>query len=94
MGKAQRVTFFWVSDEPFKTRKKFINTAAGEDVTKVGGGLTSCTSEIQSISVPHPTRDVNIVFVDTPGFIDTYLDNTAILVHLAEWLKTSYVQAL
>lgn len=69
---------------------QFINAAAGQNVTSVGHGLSSCTSKIQAISIPYP-RDTTrrIVFVDTPGFDDTFIEDTEILRRIAVWLARS-----
>jgi hypothetical protein len=36
--------------------------------------------------VSHPTTGSPVVFVDTPGFDDTYKADTEILGMIAEWL--------
>ncbi|KAH7908656.1 P-loop containing nucleoside triphosphate hydrolase protein [Hygrophoropsis aurantiaca] len=72
-------------------KSTFINTAAGKDVTKVGHNLESCTAAIVHAIVPHPNYPSRrVVFVDTPGFDDTYEDDTEILRRIAVWLAHSY----
>jgi len=72
-------------------KSTFINIAAGQDRTLVGHDLTSCTAEIQVVRVTHPRfPSRRIVFVDTPGFDDTYVSDTEILRRIANWLKDTY----
>jgi len=73
-------------------KSTFINTATGQSATPVSHGLRSCTKTINvSDGVPYPgdTRR-KVVFVDTPGFDDTYLDDSQILKLIAGWLASSY----
>ncbi|KAG1740774.1 P-loop containing nucleoside triphosphate hydrolase protein [Suillus paluster] len=72
-------------------KSTFINTAAGKVVTPVGHDLQSCTATIQHAFCPYPgNRSRRIVFVDTPGFDDTFVDDSEILRRIAVWLATSY----
>ncbi|KAH7925415.1 hypothetical protein BV22DRAFT_441018 [Leucogyrophana mollusca] len=72
-------------------KSTFINNAAGADATTVGHGLESCTAAIQHVIVPYPDDPTRrVVFVDTPGFDDTYLDDSEILRQIAVWLARSY----
>jgi len=72
-------------------KSSFINIATGQDLTRVGHGLESCTADIQVIPIPHPNDPTRrIVFVDTPGFDDTYVSDADILKCIAEWLENSY----
>ena len=69
-----------------------INKLAGEEVVVVGNGLESCTTEINSVIIQHPTEENRrIILVDTPGFDDTYIDDVEILKGIADWLAQSYV---
>ncbi|KAF4614586.1 hypothetical protein D9613_003447 [Agrocybe pediades] len=62
----------------------------GEPICQVGRGLTSCTSELRPITLCFPNdhllKDYKITLVDTPGFDDTYAQDTAILRRIAHWL--------
>ena len=59
----------------------------------VGHGLESRTTEIKPVIIQHPTEESRrIIFVDTPGFDDTYVDGVKILTRIADWLAQSYVQ--
>jgi hypothetical protein len=56
----------------------------------VGHDLRSCTSKIEHVIVPHPRdRNRRIVFVDTLGFDDTYVDDAQVLKLIAVWLARS-----
>ena len=58
----------------------------------MGHTLESCTSEISSVrlSIPELAFE-NLVFVDTPGFDDTYKSDGDILEMVADWLKSTCV---
>ncbi|KAH7908655.1 P-loop containing nucleoside triphosphate hydrolase protein [Hygrophoropsis aurantiaca] len=72
-------------------KSSFINTAIGRDVTTVGHDLKSCTAEIVHAITPYPSDPTRrVVFVDTPGFDDTYVDDSEILRRIAVWLARSY----
>lgn len=56
----------------------------------VGHDLESCTSVVQHYVLSNPTNAKHrIVLVDTPGFGDTYLDDTEVLKRIALWLARS-----
>ena len=58
----------------------------------VGHDLKSCTANIHHSTIPHPNiPSRRIVFVDTPGFDDTYVDDAEILKRIAVWLARSWV---
>jgi len=72
-------------------KSTFINTVYGRNVMTVGHDLQSCTSKIEHVIVPHPRdRNRRIVFVDTLGFDDTYVDDAQVLKLIAVWLARSY----
>lgn len=72
---------------------------------KVGHDLESCTVELQPIPIPranlpsflkvedHPRfrqgECRRLVVVDTPGFDDTYENDSEILTRIAQWLAIS-----
>ncbi|KAG6912003.1 hypothetical protein DXG01_000251 [Tephrocybe rancida] len=66
-------------------------TVHGNNVASVGHDLKSHTARIEHFVIVHP-RDAarRIVFVDTPGFDDTYIDDSEILRRIAVWLAKSY----
>ncbi|KAH7905076.1 P-loop containing nucleoside triphosphate hydrolase protein [Hygrophoropsis aurantiaca] len=72
-------------------KSTFINTAVGRNVMAVGDSLESCTTNIQYAIVSHP-RDASrrVVFVDTPSFDNTSVDDFEILRRIALWLAHSY----
>ena len=62
---------------------QFIKHAGGNP--EISDGLESCTADVSEFEVKDPDgRDV--VFVDTPGFDDTYKSDIEILTQIAEWL--------
>ncbi|KAH7923798.1 hypothetical protein BV22DRAFT_1014678 [Leucogyrophana mollusca] len=76
---------------PGAGKSTFINNAAGVDATKVGHGLKPCTATIQHVIVQYPDDPTcRVVFVDTPGFDNTFLDVSAILRQIAVWMARSY----
>jgi len=62
--------------------------ATGGDIG-VGHELESYTTEIQIIRFQFV--DINVVFVDTPGFDDTHKSDVEILTMIADWLNTTCV---
>jgi len=73
-------------------KSTFIECATGSpEHTKIGHALESQTQELVAIRCAHPTQaDSNVVFVDTPGFDDTYRTDTEVLQQIAHWLTKSY----
>jgi hypothetical protein len=61
----------------------------GRDVARVGCNLNSCTQKIEPFITTLPNDPRRIVLVDTPGFDDTFLDDTEILRRIAIWLAKS-----
>lgn len=57
----------------------------------MGHDLLSCTREVTAIRCRHPDNTRDVVFVDTPGFDDTLIDDTKILQAIAVWLEQTYV---
>lgn len=61
---------------------------------EVSDDLESCTNKVQCAVIDdipsHPRlQGRRLVIVDTPGFGDTYLDDTDILDQIAKWLASS-----
>ncbi|KIM73947.1 hypothetical protein PILCRDRAFT_716716 [Piloderma croceum F 1598] len=71
-------------------KSTLIDVATGQDGHTVGHGMESHTSDIRSVRVPHPIRGHPMVFVDTPGFDDTYKSDTEILTIIANWLLKTH----
>ncbi|KAG2119830.1 P-loop containing nucleoside triphosphate hydrolase protein [Suillus discolor] len=72
-------------------KSTFINTACGKEVTAVGHDLKSCTASIQHAICECPSDPSRrVILVDTPGFDDTYVDDSEILRRIAVWLASSY----
>lgn len=68
------------------THTQLIDVATKQDGDTVGHGMQSHTSDIRAVRVTHPTKGHPVVFVDTPGFDDTYKSDTEILTSIADWL--------
>jgi hypothetical protein len=61
--------------------------ATGDD-KGVGHDLESCTTDIGIVKFHCPERsDLDVLFVDTPGFDDTNKSDVEILNLIADWLK-------
>jgi len=76
-------------------KSTFINTIAGREVATVGHDLQSCTSTVRPIPIPYPSHDDptrRVIFVDTPGFNDTWVDDTKTLREIVDWLEQSCKQ--
>jgi hypothetical protein len=58
----------------------------------VGHDLQSCTTEISIVKFQCLERsDLDVVFVDTPGFDDTNKTDVQILEMIADWLNKTWV---
>ncbi|KAH7925386.1 hypothetical protein BV22DRAFT_1034061 [Leucogyrophana mollusca] len=79
-------------------KSTFINTAAGKTAMPVGHDLDPCTEHIRHVVVPHPNDPSRrVVFVDTPGFNNTYtadVGDSAIFARLDLWLRKSYSDSM
>ncbi|EKM78811.1 hypothetical protein AGABI1DRAFT_13598, partial [Agaricus bisporus var. burnettii JB137-S8] len=71
-------------------KSTFIKAATGADDVEVGHKLGSCTEEVRAVPCRHPSKDEDIVLVDTPGFDDTYKSDAEILEQIAKWLADTY----
>ena len=67
---------------------QFIHQLTGNKKEKGANGLTSCTQGITEFAVM--TSKGRYVFVDTPGFDDTYRSDRDILRTIANWLEEKY----
>ncbi|KAG5638661.1 hypothetical protein H0H81_011213 [Sphagnurus paluster] len=57
----------------------------------IGHDLKSHTQVIAHFIITHPKYpERRLIFVDTPGFDDTYIDDSEILRRIAVWLAKSY----
>lgn len=75
----------------FPIARQFINRATRQDSGTIGHKLKSCTTEIQAVQTYHPKTKHPIVFVDTPGFDDTFKSDTEILALIEAWLVQVFV---
>jgi predicted GTPase len=70
---------------------QFVEKAGGR--CTVGYGIRSCTQEIQWSRVTNFTDfDKPVVFVDTPGFGDTYKSDAEVLGTIADWVAQRLVR--
>ncbi|RDB17362.1 GTPase IMAP family member 4 [Hypsizygus marmoreus] len=69
-------------------KSTFINTLAGKTVASVGHNLKSHTSQLQHVVIEGGRN--RIILVDTPGFDDTFVEDSEILRRIAVWLAKSY----
>jgi hypothetical protein len=71
--------------------RKFIETICGIE-GRSGHSLESCTQEISAFRLSFPERsDLDICFVDTPGFDDTNRSDVEIFGMISGWLNNTYV---
>ncbi|TFK19483.1 hypothetical protein FA15DRAFT_697481 [Coprinopsis marcescibilis] len=83
-------------------KSSFINAVTGRIDAVVGHGLKSCTQDPQAVKMTMPSylagrypglSSRNIVFIDTPGFDDTYnADDSVILRRVSSWMAKHYPQ--
>ncbi|KAH7905075.1 P-loop containing nucleoside triphosphate hydrolase protein [Hygrophoropsis aurantiaca] len=72
-------------------KSTFINAVVGREAVTICHDLTSSSAPIRHAVLPHPRDNSRrIILVDTPGFDDTYRDDTDILKCIACWLSESY----
>src|ERR1700735_188817 len=77
---------FWLNH----WQNQFINIITGLE-TGVGHSLESYTSQVSNVRLHIPEiASGDLVFVDTPGFDDTYKPDVDILKMVANWLKLTY----
>ncbi|KAG6335336.1 hypothetical protein ID866_3747 [Astraeus odoratus] len=70
-------------------KSNFINKLTGTREERGAGGLKSCTQGIREFTVDLANGH-HYVFVDTPGFDDTYRSDRDILRTIADWLENKY----
>ncbi|KAF9449508.1 hypothetical protein P691DRAFT_703046 [Macrolepiota fuliginosa MF-IS2] len=71
-------------------KSTFIKVATGAEKIQIGDALTSCTQDLQAVRCHNPSRGGDVIFVDTPGFDDTYKSDAQILGEIADWLRETY----
>ncbi|KIM82896.1 hypothetical protein PILCRDRAFT_820190 [Piloderma croceum F 1598] len=71
-------------------KSTFIDRATRQDGGTIGHGLRSFTNDIRTVRANHPIDGRPVVFVDTPGFDDTYKSDMEILTMIADWLVKTY----
>jgi len=70
----------------FLLSAQFIAAASGKGHDAINHGQASTASGVRTISATHPKDGRPVVFVDTPGFDDTYVADTETLQKIADWL--------
>lgn len=68
------------------TSSQFIEYATQQVGQTIGHELQPGTSDIRAVRCNHPKDGKPVVFVDTPGFGDTFKSNIEILSLVASWL--------
>ncbi|KAH6905912.1 P-loop containing nucleoside triphosphate hydrolase protein [Coprinopsis sp. MPI-PUGE-AT-0042] len=74
-------------------KSTFINSYFGKKRAEVGNTIASCTRNLAwyTTTLPDgPFTGRRLILVDTPGFDDTYADDSEILRRVAVWLAASY----
>ncbi|KAF5321520.1 hypothetical protein D9619_000409 [Psilocybe cf. subviscida] len=79
-------------------KSTLVNLLAGREAVTVGNQLESCTVDLCPIIIEpkdwtNPTPDPTprrLILVDTPGFDDTYVEDSEILRRISVWLAASY----
>ena len=69
---------------------QFINKLTGNAEKQKASNLRSSTQNVTPYHMSY--QDVRLVLVDTPGFDDTYRQDTEILRVIADWLTQKYVK--
>ena len=69
---------------------QFINKLTGNAEKQKASNLRSSTQNVTPYHISY--QDVRLVLVDTPGFDDTYRQDTEILRVIADWLTQKYVK--
>ncbi|KAI6045348.1 P-loop containing nucleoside triphosphate hydrolase protein [Pisolithus marmoratus] len=70
-------------------KSNFINKLTGSKEESRANGLKSCTQDIREFIVDLPVGK-RYMFVDTPGFDNTYRSDRDILRTIADWLGAKY----
>jgi len=71
------------------THAQFIECATHQDGRTVGHKLRSFTEDIRTVRILHPADGHPVLFVDTPGFDDTFKSDIEILSLIADFLVTT-----
>ncbi|KZP17183.1 hypothetical protein FIBSPDRAFT_830849, partial [Athelia psychrophila] len=72
-------------------KSSFISMATGGGEETIGHGLNGHTQKVRAVRGRDPCApERSYVFLDTPGFDDTYLSDTDILIEISIWLIATY----
>ncbi|KAF7973138.1 hypothetical protein HWV62_16188 [Athelia sp. TMB] len=75
-------------------KSTFIDYATKQNGSSIGHTLSSETSKIRTVRCMHPEDNRPVVFVDTPGFDDTYRSDIEILSQIASWFVEVYKEKI
>ncbi|KAF8959528.1 P-loop containing nucleoside triphosphate hydrolase protein [Flammula alnicola] len=75
-------------------KSTFINTLLGRSAVAVGHSMHSCTAKIEPIVENLTGTARRLVIVDTPGFDDTYVDDSEISKRISSWMESSYTPSM
>ncbi|KAF7973139.1 hypothetical protein HWV62_16190 [Athelia sp. TMB] len=79
-----------MATQQYPTVCQFIDHVTRQGGSLIGHELSSHTSQIRAVRYVHPNDARPVVFVDTPGFDDTYRPDIEILSHIASWFVEVY----
>ncbi|KIM73927.1 hypothetical protein PILCRDRAFT_40139, partial [Piloderma croceum F 1598] len=71
-------------------KSTFIDYATRQNSQAIGHGLRSCTEAIRTVRVNHPNDDRPVVFVDVPGFDNTFKSDVEIFAMIIDWFVKTY----
>jgi predicted GTPase len=78
----------------FLSSAQFIAAASDKGHDAINHGQASAASGVRTIRAAHPKDGHPVVFVDTPGFDDTYVPDTETLQKIADWLVKTCVHCI
>ncbi|KZP31991.1 hypothetical protein FIBSPDRAFT_714762, partial [Athelia psychrophila] len=72
-------------------KSSFIGLVTGGHYEAINHSLESYTHEVRAVRYRHPSDPSRTyVFLDTPGFDDTYISDADILMKISNWLTATY----
>ncbi|KAM7191241.1 hypothetical protein V8F20_009419 [Naviculisporaceae sp. PSN 640] len=69
-------------------KSTLIKEITGNQEVQVGDGLEACTQHVETIRMQY--KDLNLTFLDSPGFNDTYRTDTEVLDDISTFLSETY----
>ena len=89
-GKTNVSGFAVPSTPNSQVKDQLINKLTGNVEKRKASGLKSSTQDVTPYPISH--HGLRLVLVDTPGFDDTYRQDTEILRNIADWLTQKYAR--